>query len=162
MQSTSYSFSATTTPLAVISSTPKPPVSIRSTFSLLNVGRYSSSKHGLLQNSAYHGFKASAILGSSMFSSTRFLIDSIFSKFAISRTSSKSISGCTAPLLYMSAMLPIKSVQQSSTRSTSCGTPETRLLKFSILSLCQPGSSASTHSESVGRFPLKSTEDGVR
>ncbi len=54
------------------------------------------------------------------------------------------------------------SVQPSSTRSTGCGTPDTRLLKLSMRAWCQPGRSDCAHSGSVGGLCFTSMEDGVR
>ena len=54
------------------------------------------------------------------------------------------------------------SVQPSLTRSTSAIPPDTRVLKLSIRSCCQPGRSDAAHSGSVGRLSRTSIDDGVR
>src|SRR6185436_983190 len=54
-QSTSYSLPFATTPRSVSACTPLPFVSTSSTFDRLYVCRYSSWKHGRLQNCRYHG-----------------------------------------------------------------------------------------------------------
>ena len=100
--------------------------------------------------------------GSSTNSSTRERISSIFSKLAISIISGMLM--LLAPLASRNwcIILPIRSVQPSLTRSSSCGMPEMSALKFSILAFCQPASRLSAHVGSVGVLPRTSTVEGVR
>ena len=143
--------------------TPRPSVSISSTFGRLNVSRYSSWKHGRLQNWRYQGLSASAVLGRRR--SPRPVSGSAPSSRSRPTPSSSSTrrASCrprrAAP---GSSRLPMMSVQPSSTRSSASGMPDTRLLKFSMRRSCQPGSRLAAHSGSVGRLSRTSIDDGVR
>jgi hypothetical protein len=80
MQSSWYSRPATTTPAAVIRSTPLPSVSTRWVFGRLNACRYSSWKHGRLHSWRYQALSLPAVSGSRTMASARARISSIFSK----------------------------------------------------------------------------------
>ena len=79
MQSTSYSWPATTTPVSVIRSTPLPSVSTRWVLGWLKACRYSSWKHGRLHSWRYQALSPGGV-GVPTMASTRARISSIFSK----------------------------------------------------------------------------------
>jgi hypothetical protein len=94
-----------------------------------------------LQNWLYQGFSASAFAGSCTTLSTRARTCSIFLKSAscIRAAGFSTVSPASIFLRASSRMLPMMSVQPSLTRSLSAKPPETRTLKLSIRSCCQPG-----------------------
>ena len=149
-------------PWASCASTPRPSVSTSETLGRLNAWRYSSWKHGRLQNCRYHGLRASAVAGSVTIASTRDRICSIFSKSASSRMVARSWPDPADRSRSLVTSFPMMSVQPSMTRSCSAKPPEVSSVKFSIRSRCHPGPSDAAHDASVGRFARTSMEEGVR
>ena len=163
-QSSAYSLPATTTPRGVMRSTPWPNVSTRCTLGRLKVGRYWSWKQGRLQNWLYQGFSASAVAGSCTTASTRARTFCIFRSSArCTRASGSAMSPPAWAWRWAArAMLLMRSVQPSLTRSTSKRPPEITVVKLCMRSRCQPGCRLLTQSGSVGRSLRTSTDDGVR